>query len=747
MERVWWVIIVGLCISAEVTFAGVGEWKTYTAKREVRDVILDHDVIWAATSGGLFSYSHINGTFNQFTTSDGLRAIDLTAVTVDNNGSVWTGASNGFLHRYDPASGEWTYISDISLRPDPQKRINALKAVGDTLFILSDIGVSVFSISRMEFGDTYSRFGTFPDQAVGNATAVCMFNDELWIGTRSGIVSTPLTNRNPSAPESWHLYNSITGGLPSDQTTGIVIANNSLFASTTAGLAEFNGVSWSTVGGTAGINIIDAIAVPSIYFITGSELWTYSDTLASIVATGFPSALTALASSSDIGTAADGVLIQSSSQWVTKTPPGPTSNKFVGIAVDTRGVLWGATGAANGTGFMSFDGQVWKLYNTQQDQRLLGNNYYKVSICKNNTKWISSWGTGVALLDDAGNLVKVLGKSDGIPPSLENDTNFVLIGGVTTSHEGVIWITNRTAPDSTAEMLFYGSNVSLGKVKFPSDMRHPDNVFTDVVVDGNDTKWFANFSRFEPDLPIGYFYYNEHFTLPGTTNGWGMLSTDDGLTSNKVWSEAVDKDGALWIGTDQGITIIFDPSNPRSSMAVYHPLPDQIIQAIVVDPLNNKWIATKQGVFVYSADGTSIINHYTVESTNGKLVDDDVASLSINPNNGTVYFGTEKGLSSLTTASVSPVSEFGELAISPNPFYLPSRAQLTVDGLAANSALKILSINGNLIREIQTPGGRVGFWDGTDTQGRVVATGVYLIVAYSEDGSKVATGKVAVIRR
>jgi hypothetical protein len=235
--------------------------------------------------------------------------------------------------------------------------------------------------------------------------------------------------------------------------------------------------------------------------------------------------------------------------------------------------------------------------------------------------------------------------------------------------------------------------------------------------------------------------------LPGTSSGWGKLTTDDGLTSNKVWSEAVDRDGALWVGTDQGISIIFDPANPRSSMAIYHPIPDQIIQGIVVDPLNNKWIATKQGVFVYSADGTSILNHYTVETTNGKLLDDDVASISINSNTGTVYFGSEKGLSSLTTASVSPVRSFGDLSISPNPFYLPSRIQLTVDGLAENSTLKILSIDGSLIKEIQTPGGRVGFWDGTDTQGRLVATAVYLVVAYADDGSKVATGKVAVIRR
>jgi len=87
------------------------------------------------------------------------------------------------------------------------------------------------------------------------------------------------------------------------------------------------------------------------------------------------------------------------------------------------------------------------------------------------------------------------------------------------------------------------------------------------------------------------------------------------------------------------------------------------------------------------------------------------------------------------------------LAFSPNPFYLPSPVDLTVDGLVENSLIKILTIDGNLVKEIRSPGGRVGFWDGTDTRGDVVGTGIYLVVAYSEDGSQVATGKVAVVRR
>jgi hypothetical protein len=56
-------------------------------------------------------------------------------------------------------------------------------------------------------------------------------------------------------------------------------------------------------------------------------------------------------------------------------------------------------------------------------------------------------------------------------------------------------------------------------------------------------------------------------------------------------------------------------------------------------------------------------------------------------------------------------------------------------------------VDGRVIADLPTPGGRVGFWDGKNTNGEDVASGVYLVIGYSEDGQQVGTGKVAVVRR
>lgn len=763
--RAWcWVALAG--VAAAVPRPLDAQWKSYTAQREIRALATDPSgTIWAATGGGMFAYRYPATLVAEYTTSEGLTSIDLTAIVIDRSGGVWTGTSNGFLHRYFPPKDQWQYVADISLLTNPQKRINRLLVSGDTLFIVSDVGVSLFSVSRMEFIGTYARFGPGSNPIAGGCTSLAFFAGALWVGTHSGLVATPLTNPNPSAPDAWTIYTT-ADGLPSNDIADLVRVDrdHKLYVATAAGLAAVTdtpAVAIASVGGTAGLPILDAVLnstvspapdAADLYFITPGELWSLPPPAPRVptrVSSGFPSLLTALlydpaAARPLMGSISNGVLDFTDSVLTAYSPPGPPSNQFVALALDNRGVVWSGTGSANGEGFMSFDGSVWRSYRAAQYPELLGDNYYKVSIGRDNAKWVSNWGYGVALLDDGGSIRRVYNTTNGIPPSI--NPNFVVVGGVAVDANGLTWITNRTGPDDTSLVVFHPDS-SLTYVLGQNMRGTTPTVFNDVVIDQNGTKWFGNFSRFEPVQPDGVYFYNENFALPGSSGGWGRLTTSNGLTTNKAWSVAVDRDGSLWIGSDEGITIVFDPGNPFGSIASYHPLPDQIIQGIVVDALNNKWIATQNGVFLLNQDGTAILDHMTVQSTQGKLLDDDVASLAMNGSTGAIYFGTEKGLSSLATTALTPRSDFDKLRLSPNPLYLPTTIPVTIDGLVEGSSVKILSTDGRLVRELQTPGGRIGTWDGRNARGELVATAVYLVVAYSEDGTKVATAKLAVIRR
>ncbi len=739
-------VLLLICCSAEFALSAIGVWKTYTSKKEVRDVALRNGIAWVAASGGMFFMSIRDSNIQEFTTSEGLRSNDLTSIAVDPAGNVWTGTAGGFLQSYSPSTGQWKYIADIFRESAPQKKIIALAVFGDTLFIASEIGVSEYLIARDEFRFTARRFGVSP-QLVGNITTVAVYLDSIWIGSANGIASAFRADANLSAPGSWHVRT--TGGA-----SFLSVFRDALYAGTQQGLARFDGSSWTTVPGTSGMNVLRlAPQNDLLYFVSADTVLTL-DTLGNVSrlsSSSFSSPLTSLAVEGNevvLGSGRNGIYVQRSGSWQSVVSKGPPTNRIVGIAVDQNGVLWAGTGTSGGEGFMSFDGREWSSYTAQAYPALGGNNYYKVSIGKDNVKWASSWGGGVALVDDKNLVRRVLNTTNGLLPTVLGDPNFVVVGGIATDGRGRAWITNRTPPCDTALIVFepdssisYLTNKCL---RFPPS---PTTIFTDVVIDNNGTKWFANFNRFEPVPPQGLFFYNERLNLPGTSAGWGQLTTNDVLTSSFVWSLAVDAQGELWIGSDEGITIIFDTADPRNRAALYHPLSDQTVQAIAVDPLNNKWAATKQGVFVLSPDGTTIITQYTVENTEGKLVDDDISSLVIDAKTGTVYFGSDKGLSTLTTTAVAPVGSFGELTITPNPFYLPAASSITVDGLVLNSSLKILSIDGKLVKDLKTPGGRIGFWDGTDFQGNLVSSGVYIIVAFSENGGQVAAGKVAVVRR
>ena len=172
----------------------------------------------------------------------------------------------------------------------------------------------------------------------------------------------------------------------------------------------------------------------------------------------------------------------------------------------------------------------------------------------------------------------------------------------------------------------------------------------------------------------------------------------------------------------------------------------QSVRCVAVDPVNNKWLGTeKSGVFVLSSGGSSLLAQYTTD--NSPLIDNSITSIAIHPTTGVAYIGTNKGLSALTTPYVRASINTTELRVSPNPFHPGIDEHVVIDGLAEGSTIKVFSASGNLIREIPTPGGRIGFWDGRNTDGEFAASGIYFVVAGTSEGAQTAIGKLAVVRK
>ena len=74
-----------------------------------------------------------------------------------------------------------------------------------------------------------------------------------------------------------------------------------------------------------------------------------------------------------------------------------------------------------------------------------------------------------------------------------------------------------------------------------------------------------------------------------------------------------------------------------------------------------------------------------------------------------------------------------------------SSPEVFVEGLVAETSVRIVTSSGSLVRRIEARGGRLS-WDGRDENGQLVSSGVYLVIAVGQNDEGTAYGKIAVIR-
>jgi ligand-binding sensor domain-containing protein len=735
----------------------LGHWRNFTDMKTVRAIAATTDSVWVATSGGLFLCLPSSNYFAKFTNSEGIRSNDLTAVSVDATGRVWVGASDGSISVYTPSTGEWREVPGVQQSDRIQKSIRAFLARGDSLFIAADFGITVLQLSRMEFRDTYANLG-FPTQAGVNDVKI--FKNRIWAATDLGMASAPLDAPNLSAPTSWTVYGTAEG-LPSSACNSVASIHDTVLAGTLDGLAIFNGKNFLPVPAFSGKIIIDLLGRTNDVVVLTNGSAGFS--ILSYV--GFSSAAVSIASNAGIqattlagqlspatvwvGTPGNGIA-RWTGTWDYKVPNGPQSNLFSSVVVDDRGVLWAGSGiSTRGRGFYRYDpaaaaNSQWKNYSFSDNPIMKSDDYYKVSLGASGSVWVASWGWGVVeVVNDTIRRHLDQSSNPALAATVPQDPNYVVIGGVGVDSHGDTWIVNRSAVSGNPLVQLKSTNAAVYRSSIS-----PDGKFTNMLIDHNDTKWFANS---EPsDKPAdGLFFFNEDSTVRGTqaSGGWGWLTSSSGLPSSIVLSLALDLNGDVCVGTDLGMAIINDPLNPAASIIRRVPLSGQTIQAIAIDAVNNKWVGTKEGVIVVNSDATAVLAQYTVLSTDGKLVDDDIRSIAYDQKRGIMYFGTIKGLSSLEVAPVQTLRTMSTLDLGPNPFLVPSTSRLTIRNLASEATIKILASNGVLVAQFDAQGGGRAFWDGRDTEGKLVSSGIYFVVAFSDNGNQIGTAKVAVVRR
>jgi hypothetical protein len=215
------------------------------------------------------------------------------------------------------------------------------------------------------------------------------------------------------------------------------------------------------------------------------------------------------------------------------------------------------------------------------------------------------------------------------------------ISGLAFDTDNHLWIANYGAHQNIAVRKKDGSWRS-----FFIPYSIPENAVAQIVIDDANQKWIV------APKGNGLFCFNHGQSIDNPGDDlwkWYRAGQGNGnLPDNNILSIAKDKNGFIWVGTMQGVGIIQCPQEAFTSSGCEAVLPvvqqdhfagylfrDEQVQSMVVDGADRKWIGTKNGVWLISADGAKTIFRFTAE--NSPLVSNDVKQIAIDGNSGEVF--------------------------------------------------------------------------------------------------------------
>jgi ligand-binding sensor domain-containing protein len=736
------------------------KWINYTDMKNVSCLSVDtsNKIVYCGTTGGLFVADLTNGTIlNKYTNINGLTSNTVTALTIDNQNRLWIGASDGSICILDYKSLTYKYIYDIKNSTETDKEIYGFTTYGNNIFASTGFGIIKISSSTLNFVDApYYQLGSFSLKT--KVYDLTILNNVIYAATASGIAYASLLNSNLNNPSSWSNYNS--SPLNSNVRT-IKSFNGKIFAGADGGFMYFNGTDWlsypnSNYSSAAIINI--APVGDKLFFIANNYCYyAPKDTLANVYLYYSSNNSNVIASGYNqsplIGVYEKGLYATINNTMVYIAPNCPNRNSINYVTEDGNGNLWVASGLNEG-GFFKYDGSTWTNYTTETFPLIGSGGDCRKIITRNNEVWALFWGTGATLIIN--DYIHNFNTSNSPLRGISTGSSYCVPYGGAFDNNGYFW------------MAFYGTNNSKYLYAYTGDTNFVGftnpSYFTDlshfnaVAIDNYNTKWIVTTGG-----TPGLYFFNENGPIKDSSiNIYGIYYTSDFTEVSSITHVIVDKNNSVWITTDNGAYILDNPygaiQNPNSKpsftkMSIISgnlkvPFTESCT-TIASDVLNEKWIGTKSsGVFHLSEDGSTLIETFNV--TNSPLLYNEITSITVSSKSGRAYFGTLYGLSSVQTNAVQPVESFDKIVCKPNPYVIPSSKNptLTIDGLVENSTIKIITLNGEVIAEYTARAGKIDDqWNGTDKKGKLVPTGIYIIVAYNKDGSKVGTGKLAVIRR
>lgn len=765
-----------LGVLLRLTLAGVaqnptpiGGWTGYLNFQQPIDIDWVGNEVVMVSDVGVLHHNVETGEAISLSRINGLGGASPTALHYDElTGYTYIGHQDGTLDYYqDPAKVQT--LLDIRLtRNFFQRKINHITSYEGLAYIATDFGIVVIDPER---GETQATYSLITEENNGKPVlAVAVFRDTLYAGMENGLFAAALNHPNLADGNAWRRVSNENSNLPPGQRCqGLAGSDNGFYAlldttvfykADTGWMAFVDSTDFNDLEGTkqnlrSNGNSCSIIINTRVFQLVGPEALQVG-----VYDAPRAARLHATQNRIAVGDILNGLIYRVNNElfrpYLDALPP---SNDCVDLTAHDGKIYVGSslrtgqyfpTYNQSGTWEWDVEAQQWQAWIPKENLP----DIYSLGVVEydetQDRLLVGTWDFGV--LDIRGDTLYEIydGTNSTLPGvALDNEGNpFAFrVAGLDIDQNGVLWVANyRTVPEPTKALSFQLPDGTWG-----SAILNEDDLL-EVVVDQNNYKWMIIRDK-------GLLVLDDNNT-PGNSadDRTRNLTTGVGsgdLANDKVNCMMADRDGNIWVGTGEGVSVFFNTFNiftPGTATDAVCPivegrclLNDQEVTALATDGANRKWIGTEtSGAYLVSEDGTEQLLHFTVE--NSPLISNNIFDITVEPTTGEVFFATENGLLSYMGDATAGEEQFQDLLVFPNPVKPSFNGPLIIRGTIENATVRILTTSGKLVRELESLGGQVS-WDRRDNHGNLVQEGIYVVQLADETGELTGETKFAVVGR
>jgi len=785
-----WLVFGALCASTPLVGQSVvGDWESYTSTLTIRAVVQKNNYIYGASSGGLVQLDTTSHLFECFDLTAGLSNLDITAMALDTFGNLWLGmaAPQGEINIWNPDAENVSRIFNENVFGEQLTAIAGFTFQGDRAFAICqrnvEWGVLEFVVRDGQY--FYKDFYFNLPLEVEQINGIKASGDTLYLGTDKGLIYANYTLANLKQMSSW---NTITKNQK--EVCKIVTHQGQLLTNFGSELFRIKGDQTIMYNDQFSHPIQDLITTPAgqliiaspkgVYNLQSGGNWRLYDR---------ESLLSVLSDSSGNlwgGTTQKGFWYSDSQQTRYFTPNTLLSNLCTSLEVDDQGNL--LTAALNGFSLLTAQGWYnivksgdsvhisdqetdnWDYFFADTIAFNVISRIYDLIKSEQGDYFATLYGSvindgkkGGLLRFNLNSLAEymVYDTTDGVIAATagRGGSDYYLAPYCATlDAEGNLWVGVQNAQNDEVLAVLTPEDqwIHFG---IPESNNYLTHFINAITFDAQSRVWIS--SEVHSEAPFssgGITVLDYNSTLSDKSDDqWYLVTESNGLADNSVLSVAFDKEETLWIMSAAGIqqALLADNFPDRIFSQIQSPVFANLSFSkecrIRVDERNNVWFTTVDaGVKVYTYEGLWLNGGSGLTTQNSGILSNEVFDIDFYAPEGLVYFATKKGISIYKSPWAVIGRDYKELKIFPIPYKIPNSEHLVIDGLLPGSEVKIITLNGRFIRQLRaeknTVVGSQAFWDGKDQQGQYVSSGVYLCLAFDQDGHQIVD-KIAILRK